>query len=181
MLRPSDVAPKGVMYDTDSGAMHHLTFFRDQVSFPSTGGVCIVFFGVINYSSIDGFEVAVPASNDPKMDPALCLWTYMNRTEKYLTDCLSGPVFIALWKPYLAVSASTIAYILNEAIQLAGYDSSKYTAKCFRPTGATWVVSAGIDPDKARCLGRWKTTSLFFEHYVFDRTPDNYADDMFAV
>ena len=181
MLRPSDVAPKGVMHDTDSGAMHHLTFSRDQVSFPLTGGVRIVFFGVKNDSSRDSFEVAVLASKDPKMDPALCLRTYMNRTEKYLTDCLSGPVFIALRKPYLAVSASTIACILDEAIQLAGLDSSKYTAKCFRPTRATRAVSAGIDPDKARRLGRWKTTSVFFEHYVFDRTLDNYVDDMFAV
>ena len=47
------------------------------------------------------------------------------------------------------------------------------------PSTATKAVDGGMDPDKVRRIGRWKTTSVFYEHYVFDRTPDEYIDNLF--
>ena len=71
--------------------------------------------------------------------------------------------------------------VLSEAISLAGLSSSMYTPKCFRPSGATKAVNGGMDPDKVRRLGRWKTSSVFYEHYVYDKTSDKYTNMMFDV
>ena len=73
-------------------------------------------------------------------------------------------------------SSSQIVNILNECIQLAGLDISVYSAKSFRPTCATRAIQAGCDPKKTMRVGRWKTETVFFEHYVHDKTPDNFTN-----
>ena len=182
MLRPSDIAPKGVFYDSERDVLTSMVFSRSQVFFPSTGGVTLTFFGIKNDSTRDGFEVAIPASSNETLDPASCLRVYMERTRSLRGAYKSvDPVFLSLKRPYDAISAATVGGILQESIELAGLDTNTYSAKCFRPTAATRAVSSFIDPDKARRIGRWKTSSVFYEHYVFDQTPDNYEDNIFNV
>ena len=45
--------------------------------------------------------------------------------------------FLALNPPYAAIVAKTVAGIMNEAIALVGLSGKGYSAKSFRPTGAT--------------------------------------------
>ena len=180
MLRPSDIAPKGVHYDADSDSFNVFVFSRSQINFPDDGGLIITFFGIKNDTSRDGFEVRVPNCDSPKLDPASALRMYLQKTAG-LVSGVHAPVFLSLHKPYKAISAATVGSVLSESISLAGLSPSLYTPKSFRPSGATKAVDSGMDPDKVRRLGRWKTSSVFYEHYVFDKTSDRYCNMMFDV
>ncbi|GFO17339.1 hypothetical protein PoB_004384400 [Plakobranchus ocellatus] len=57
----------------------------------------------------------------------------------------------------------------------------EFTARCFRPTGATAAVLGGVAAHTARSLGRWKTDDVFFNRYVFPLDPDSITDKMFSV
>lgn len=45
MLRPSDIAPKGVLYNPEDGSIDNLVFSTDDISFPEDGGLCIRLLG----------------------------------------------------------------------------------------------------------------------------------------
>ena len=59
----------------------------------------------------------------------------------------NGPVFLSLNRPYKGLTATGIANILNKSIELVGLKSQGFSAKCFRPSGATSAVEAGVNPD----------------------------------
>lgn len=180
MLRPSDIAPKTELYDSEAGFNKTLIFSTDQVHFLPDGNLKLVFFGIKNDTSRDGFEVTVPPASESKLDPVSSLKCYIARTAK-LRSKKTKPVFLSCKKPHRAICAATVASILNKSIRLAGLDDSIYSAKSFRPSGATAAIEAGINPDKARRIGRWKTESVFFDHYVHDKTAASYTDSILNV
>ena len=103
----------------------------------------IVFWGMKNETQRQGFEVTVPAAEDKIMDPVQCLKVYITKTE----SLRQGPDYplLSLKAPYNAITADMIGNILEQSIQLAGLDG--FTAKSFRPTGATVAVSQGVIPE----------------------------------
>ena len=175
MLRPSDIAPKSIR--SKDGIEERLIFSTDNVTFHENGDLELQFFGIKNDTHREGFCVRIPPVSDAKLDPVSSLRVYINRTES-IRPPEHRPVFLTCKKPYTAIVASTVSKILEDAIYLAGLETSQYSAKCFRPTGATRAIEAGCDPDKARRIGRWKTPSVFFEHYVYDKTPMGYTDSV---
>jgi hypothetical protein len=111
------------------------------------------------------------------MDPVQCLKLFIQRTASVRPlDTL--PVFVSLKAPYKAIASDTIGSILQEAIHLAGLDGQGFTAKSFRPTGATTAVTLGIIPETVMKVGRWKTKEVFLNHYVYARMPRSYTTDM---
>ena len=82
-------------------------------------------------------------------------------------------------KIYLYIFISTIVFFasisLDSAINMAGLSNQGYSAKCFRPTGATYAIQLGYDPEIIMRVGRWKTRSVFFEHYVHSQVPSDYT------
>jgi hypothetical protein len=82
-------------------------------------------------------------------------------------------------KPFHALSSSSIATILQQAIDRTGLKG--FSAKCFWPSAATQAIAMGCDLNVARQIGRWKSQSVFEEHYVHVVVPDSYVDDMFGV
>ena len=76
------------------------------------------------------------------------------------------------------ISAKTVANILNEAIDLAGLSGQGYSAKSYGPTGATFAVETGCDPEIAMRIGRWKTRSVFYDHYVHAQPPETYSENI---
>ena len=78
--------------------------------------------------------------------------------------------------PYSGLSASAIAKILSQAINLAGLGDQGYSPKSFRPTGATAAVQADVNPDRVRQIGRWKNRECFEKHYVH-AIPDKSTTD----
>jgi len=169
MLRPSDIAPKAVHFNNQSGSADNFVFSTDNIVFCDNGEAIIVFHGCKNDSSRSGFQVVLQPTQDPKLNPVQALKDYIQRTAQSRPD--GNPVFLTLSAPFRAISASTVATILNSAIKLAGLDGLGFSAKSFRPTGATAAIDANCDAEVAMKLGRWKTKSVFFDHYVHSKPP----------
>lgn len=177
MLRPSDVAPKGVSFAGDSLSVGKLVFSTDQVHFLPDGSAMIQFFGTKNDTNRQGFEIHLPKTSVQSVDPISALKCYIHRTD-HLRPKPENPVFLTLRKPYKGLDSSTVASILNEAINLVGLQGQGYSAKCFRPTGATVAIQQNQKPETVMKIGRWKTQSIFYDHYVHEKTADNYTDSI---
>ena len=173
MLRPSDIAPNARQMNSNGECK--VVFSVNQVLF-SNNDVKITFFGIKNDAARTGFEVQIPRSSNDKIDPVQTLQDYIARTESYRPA--DGPVFLTLRSPYKALEASSVAKVLEESISLAGLSGQGFSAKSFRPTGATSAIEQGISPEVVRKVGRWKNAEVFFEHYVHARTPDSFSDNV---
>ena len=179
MLRPSDVAPLARYYDVDSGVVSRFVMSTDQITFCSDGSVSISFLGIKNDLHRSGFVVTLPPGSDAAADPVGTLRSYIARTERWRCP-VTKPLFLALNKPYGAISASSVAHVLGEAIEAAESFGLQpgHKAKDFRPTGATEAVRRGVSADRVQQLGRWKSRSVFLEHYVHSSVPESFTDDL---
>ena len=137
MLRPSDIAPKAVMID-DLGNIHNFSFTYDQLHFYENGSMSIIIHGNKNDSKRHGFIVDVAPSSVENICPVRTMKCYLDRTQKFWGEY--GPVFMSLNNPYGALSSQAITNILNESISLVGLPRNLYSAKSFRPSGATKAV-----------------------------------------
>ena len=179
MARPSDFAPKAGIFNPDSCEFSKLVFSTNQFEF-SVDNMKLSFHGIKNDYQRDGFELTIPRMNvdDVKIDPVHTLECYIKRTEGFRASVAKSPLFLTLVKPYRELEASSISRILNEAIDKAGLSSKGFSAKCFRPTGATEAVRFGLSPDMARYVGRWRCASTFEKHYVHAQLPNDYCEKM---
>ena len=177
MARPSDLAPQALVF---VGGDHKNSVLRvDQVCFLPNGYMKVRLFGTKNDTNRKGFEVTLPPASNKIVDPASCLKVYIERTalQRLCTD--EQPLFLTLTKPYKAITSSTVADQLCQAIKLSGLGGRGYSAKSFRPTAATIAVDSGCNPDIARQVGRWQSPTVFFEHYVHSVPPKGFLDNLF--
>lgn len=177
MLRPSDVAPKAVHFDPVTMLTYSFGFTTDQVVFEQDGSLHITFHGIKNDTDRSGFEVVLPPGTNPILDPVKTLADYLRHTNQ-VRRVHNSSVFISLYQPYNAISAATVASILDESITQAGLSRELYSAKSFRPTGATVAVNKQHNPKTVMKVGRWKTESVFYDHYVHSTTPLSFTDDI---
>ena len=179
MLRPSDVAPKATSFDQETGVASRFVMSTDHVSFSSDGAATVCFFGVKNDTQRTGFEVTLPACSDAQVDPVEALRVYIARTAAVRCP-RTRPLFLSLVRPFGAVSASAVAGVLRDAIGAAEKFglSPGHRPKDFRPTGATEAVRRGFKADDVQRLGRWKTRSVFMDHYVHNKVHDSFTDSM---
>lgn len=179
MLRPSDIAPRGVYYEQGSGKLVPILFTVGNVHFLPSGDVEIVFWGIKNDATRAGFEVVVPKASDANLDPVRALKDYIAKTASHRAP--GGAVFLTLRSPYTALQSDAIADILKEAIGQVGLDTSVFKPKDFRPTGATHAaqnIQNPGDDDKIVKLGRWKDKTVFTDHYWHSRPPGAYTDNL---
>lgn len=176
MLRPSDIAPKTVQFDSKTMNQQSWLFTTDNVTFLASGEAKIVFHGIKNDTSRSGFEVILQPVQDRRLNPVQTLRDYIARTSEQRPK--QNPVFLALTPPYGPIAARTVAGVMNEAIDLAGLSGQGFSAKSFRPTGATLAVETGCDPEVAMRLGRWKTRSVFYDHYVHAKPPETLSENI---
>ena len=146
--------------------------------FVDDGSAVLTFFGTKNDTHRTGFECHLPPHSDPLLDPVRALRVYINRTNRERAHAHHSPVFLTLRQPYRHLDAASIAKVMNEAIIMAGLDGRQFTAKSFRPTGATSAVDAAVEPDKVRRLGRWKTQEVFYYHYVRNKMNNDFTDNL---
>ena len=161
-LRPSDIAPQAVTVTGDG--IKNIQFTRDQIVF-TPEGMKITLFGIKNDYSRDGFEINIVRCSDIDICPVDWLWHYTERIGEINPDP-KRPVFTPLNYHFSGLSSSSIAKVLCKAIDLAGMGGQGFTAKSFRPTGATAAVQNAVNPDRVRQIGRWKKKECFEKHYV---------------
>ena len=167
-LRPSDIAPKAVSLDPITQREIRSVFARNRVEFTTDGAANITLFGIKNDLHRQGFKVKLPSHTNVKIDPVRTLKHYLDRTDNVVGE--DNAVFLTLHAPFRAIQADTVGHILEEAIRLCGLPR-EFTAKYFRPTGATKAIEEGQDPEIVRKLGRWKSSQVFYDHYVHSKTP----------
>ena len=177
MARPSDLAPKAVLFNGKEEQQVLLS--RDQVSFLPDGSMSIKLLGTKNDTQRKGHEIVLPPASNKVMDPAQCLMVYIERTTLERQIAPGCPLFVTLNKPYKAISAKTVADVLSQGIQLAGLDGQGFSAKSFRPTAATVAVESWCNPEIAQQVGRWASPAVFFEHYVHSKPPPDFLDKLF--
>lgn len=168
MLRPSDAAPRALVYDSDKDVYRRFIFSTDHITFHDDNCATITLHGIKNDYQRDGFDIRIESTGGDKLDPVHALRDYIARTS-HLRPADSKPVFLTLNKPHQAISSSTVAKVLEEVIALAGLDTTVYKAKCFRPTGATVGIESECHSDVIRQVGRWRNRDVFEEHYVHTR------------
>lgn len=176
MTRPSDLAPRGKTFDKDENTFTNIILSTNNLNFMEDGSLTIRFFGIKNDTSRSGFEVNIPPNSNLTMDPVSCLHMYIDKTASKRPQ--NGALFIALHAPYKAISSETIGNILEEAIKLCGLGDKGFSAKSFRPTGATLAMATGILPETAMQLGRWKTKDTFMNHYVYPKLPEDFTSKL---
>ena len=176
MLRPSDIAPRAEMLDPETKTSHRLVFSRDRVKFHDDGSATVVIFGVKNDCQRTGFDVHLQPHSDPKLDPVKTLQDYLSCTKDIKST--DRAVFLTLRRPHHAIDSSTVAGILEEAIIKAGLGNQGYSAKSFRCTGAMAAIECGVEPHVVMKLGRWKTSEVFYEHYVHSKPPSQYSVEL---
>ena len=87
-------------------------------------------------------------------------------------------MFIMLQPPFRELRTSAIANIMEEAIRTAGLENKGYSAKSFRPTGATAAIDSGENPDIVMKTGPWKTASVFRDRYVYSQPPIDHTHNV---
>ena len=173
MLRPSDIAPRSESWKDCTLVNNH--FRRSSLDFDSNQNYLqMYFFGIKNDYGRDGFSVNIPRASDTRVCPVETLKEYLNRTSKKVG--LQGAVFVGLNRPYSPLTAGGIAAVLNKAIELVGLSHKGYSAKCFRPTGATVAIESGIGAEFVQATGRWRSSETFLKHYVHAKAPKQFTD-----
>ena len=152
----------------------------DQLQFQADGTLQVTFLGVKNDAQRTGFQVSLPPNPNQAADPVNALRVYLDRTDS-LRCTVSKPVFLSLVRPHAALSAGSVSTVLQEAIHFAEEFglSRGHTPKDFRPTGATRAVQLGFDTDDVQRLGRWKTRSVFLDHYVHNTVDASFTKKLF--
>jgi hypothetical protein len=181
MARPSDFDPQARTYDPNTGLLEQVVLSEDQVIFNQNGDLTITLHGIKNDYSRDGFTITIPGCEQSAIDPVRCLKEYIDRTSSERIYVKHKPVFLTLTKPYKQLSAKGISGVLHDAIKAAGLANSGYSAKSFRPSGATHAISMGLHPDTVRHIGRWRSQEVFEKHYVNYRVPQNYTNDLLST
>ena len=179
MLRPSDIAPRSVEFCPNDKNISRTIFKINQVVFQDDGSVSFTFHGIKNDTDRKGFVCSLPPCSDRKVDPVSALKCYIDRTAMY-RHSPEDALFLTLSHPYRAISAGTVSSILREAISKAGLDGMGFSAKSFRPTGAQAAVDSHTDAKTAQQHGRWKSESVFYEHYVHSKPGVSFTDNMMS-
>ena len=55
---------------------------------------------------------------------------------------------------------------MEQFICLAGLGEQGFSAKSFRPTGATSAIEQRVNPEVIRKVGRWKNSEVFFFPHI---------------
>ena len=169
MLRPSDVSPAAELFNPASRVFQ---FTTDEIQF-NADRMVVQFRRIKNDYQRQGYEVSIPRSSNAACCPVLAMYKYIERTQA-MRSGNNKHVFLSLKHPFNGVTVATIARILNEAIKDTGLTG--YTAKDFRPTGATLAMKAGIPEATVMKVGRWRSVDVFREHYVHYQTESDYTD-----
>lgn len=174
MMRPSDIAPKAIHYDNSSADVRPFYLNVQDVVFEGDSMV-ITFHRIKNDSQRRGFIVTIQDATEPKLSPVRCMRSYIHKTICFRDDN-SDPIFLILTRPVRPLSASTVSNILAKSLQIAGLEG--YKPNDFRPTGATTAVEACFDEHTIMKVGRWKCNEMFREHYIHNRIPQSFTDEI---
>ena len=101
--------------------------------------------------------------HDPGLCPVVTLKAYEDRTAPYRGD--ETKLFLALIKPYRAVTPSTIARWLKSLLAAAGIDTSVFAAHSVRGASSSTAANLGITTNDILKAADWSSESVFQKFY----------------
>ncbi len=87
MLRPLDIAPKTVHFNSDSHELSSWLFTTDNINFLNSGSAKIVFQSIKNDTSRSGFEVYMHVTENAKLNPVDDLIACIYYEDKEIQTC----------------------------------------------------------------------------------------------
>lgn len=143
-----------------------------------------------------GITISMPRSSYVPTCPVAYLDEYMRRTSNYriAPHKYGTPVFLAL-RPRWAANSSrseprwhfgltkaSIGTVLTSFLRKVGITDAAYTARSFRPTGATIAYLSGVPIEHILHVGRWAPNSLklVVDTYAHTDLRTNVPNRMFA-
>jgi len=131
----------------------------------SDSSIAFINWGGKTDKSRDGLPTTITCADDPVLCPVKAFQSYFSRTAETRNSIGKQPIWFSLVKGDLkGLSADRVAKLLKTTLENAQID--EVTARSFRTTGASAAIKAGADPDLIMKLGRWKSSEVFFKHYV---------------
>ena len=134
-----------MLFDPEEGVLNPFTMSTDHVVFHGDGSLSITFLGVKNDLTRTDLQVTVPMFLGTQIGPSGALHSYIQVTawaQPHGPNTIS-PLFLSLQPPYVAIKASMVGAVLEEAIALSGFAGKGDTAKSFRPTEAKLSIEHG--------------------------------------
>ena len=101
--------------------------------------------------------------HDPGLCPVVSLKAYEDHTVPYRGD--ETRLFLALIKPYRAVTSSTIARWLKSLLAAAGIDTSVFAAHSVRGASSSTAANLGITTNDILKAAGWSSESVFQRFY----------------
>ena len=101
--------------------------------------------------------------HDSRLCPVEALKAYEGRTAPYRGG--EPKLFLALIKPYKAVTSSTIARWLKSLLEAAGIDTSVFTAHSVRGVSSSVAANMGITTNDILKAADWSSESVFQRFY----------------
>ena len=116
------------------------------------------------------------AFNDSLLCPVECFRTYKEVTRSLRTQPVQSGLFLALNRPHLPVTSSTVARWLKAVLSSAGVDTSHFSAHSTRGAAASAAAMAGVTMKQILETADWASAGTFREFYLKetthkDRTP----------
>lgn len=113
--------------------------------------------------------VAVP--DRPNSCPVICVREYMRHTQEFRERDDSFPrekLLLSLDSRHCAVKVMTISRWIQQAMNLAGIDTSCFKAHSIRGAAASHLASKGLPLGAIMKKGKWKSTSTLRRFYLRD-------------
>ena len=119
-------------------------------------------------------------ADNPKLCPVKLLYAYIDKSKDKRSD-KENRLFLALKKPHLSVSTSTISRWLKEMLAMAGVDS-KFTAHSTRAASVSAAKTKGASVADILKAGNWSRESTFNRFYNKPTQGNgNYTNLVFSV
>ena len=133
-----------------------ISLFSDQIVVYNTHAVLKISHFKHNYSGTP-FEIVLPRQQDTSICPVWALQNYFN-----LRGLSFGPLFC--YPNLTPISRELFSSTLKRTLQFCGLDTTVFQTHSFRTGAASYYASLGLNDEKIRMLGRWKTTA--FRRYI---------------
>ena len=97
--------------------------------------------------------------------PVVTMKEYEERTAPTRSRGAESKLFLALIKPYKAVTSSTIAGWLKSLLEAAGIDTSVFNAHSVRGASSSTAANVGITTNEILKAADWSSESVFQKFY----------------
>ena len=114
--------------------------------------------------------------DDADLCPVESLKSYEQRTQRFRSCDENNQLFLSFIQPHRPVTSSTLARWIKSLLQLAGVDTTIFSAHSLRGAPTTEALNQGVSVQDILGMADWSQESTFTGFYYrpqFDVSPGN--------